>query len=170
MLQKFNSRTTILWSLLLLQAFCSAFFLYDALSDRFDVMKSWPMVENLTFETLIVAALVLSLAFTANEIRRVLGRQKRMEQQLQVASGAFAQLLAEHFEQWSLTPSECEVAFLAIKGFSVADMARVRNTKEGTIKAQCNAIYRKAEVSSRTQLLSLFIEELLSDNFPLSER
>lgn len=167
---KFKTRIVFLWSLLLLQAFCAAFFLYDALADRFEFIKSLPMGENLTLETLIVAALVFGLIFTANEIRQVLGRQRRMEQQLQIASGAFAQLLEEHFDQWSLTPSEREVAFLSIKGLSIADMARVRNTKEGTIKAQCNAIYRKADVSSRTQLLSLFIEELLSDGVPLLER
>lgn len=165
-----NRRVGFLWGLLLLQSLCALFFIYDALSDRFGVMKTWPMVENLTLETLIVAALVLGLLFTAYEIRRVLGRQKRMEQQLKIASGAFAQILEEHFDQWSLTPSEREVALLAIKGLSIADMARVRTTKEGTIKAQCNAIYRKADVSGRTQLLSLFIEELLSDGVPLSER
>jgi DNA-binding CsgD family transcriptional regulator len=133
-------------------------------------MQAWPMVENLTLETLVVSALVFGLIFTILEIRQVLGRQKRMEQQLRAASGAFSQLLEEYFDQWSLTPSEQEVALLSIKGLSIAEMARVRNTKEGTIKAQCNAIYRKADVNSRTQLLSLFIEELLSDSAPLTER
>ena len=32
---------------------------------------------------------------------------------------------------------------------------------EGTVKAQTNAIYRKAGVSGRSQLLSLFIEDLM---------
>jgi len=40
-------------------------------------------------------------------------------------------------------------------------MARLRDSSEGTIKAQSNAIYRKAGVSGRAQLLSLFIEDLL---------
>ena len=116
-------------------------------------------------------ALILGLVLTAREIRRVLGRQKAHgEQQLQVASGAFADLLEEHFEAWSLTPSEREVALLAIKGLSIAETAELRNTKEGTVKAQCNAIYRKADVSGRTQLLSLFIEELLAEDKPLSGR
>jgi len=34
---------------------------------------------------------------------------------------------------------------------------------EGTVKAQTNAIYRKAGVSGRPQLLSLFIEDLMDD-------
>jgi DNA-binding NarL/FixJ family response regulator len=44
---------------------------------------------------------------------------------------------------------------------SIADIARLRQTSEGTVKAQSNAIYRKAGVNGRTQLLSLFIEDLM---------
>jgi len=44
----------------------------------------------------------------------------------------------------------------------------VRESKDGTIKAQCNAIYRKAGVRSRTELLSLFIEELMGDGLETS--
>jgi DNA-binding NarL/FixJ family response regulator len=39
----------------------------------------------------------------------------------------------------------------------------LRQTSEGTVKAQTNAIYRKAEVSGRSQLLSLFIDDLMRD-------
>ncbi|MDP6952768.1 MAG: LuxR C-terminal-related transcriptional regulator [Alphaproteobacteria bacterium] len=70
-------------------------------------------------------------------------------------------MLEEHFDRWALTPSERDVALLAIKGLSITEIAGVRETKEGTIKAQCNAVYRKAGVSGRPQLLSVFIEELL---------
>jgi DNA-binding CsgD family transcriptional regulator len=52
---------------------------------------------------------------------------------------------------------------LAIKGLSIAEIAAMRQTREGTVKAQCNAIYGKAGVSGRQQLLSLFIEELMGE-------
>ena len=91
-----------------------------------------------------------------------------MEVQLDAASGAFFALVEAHFDVWSLTPSERDVAMLAIKGLSIAEIAEVRQTKEGTIKAQCNAIYRKADVTGRPQLLSLFIEELMGR--PLLDR
>ena len=67
-------------------------------------------------------------------------------------------------EAADLTPSERDVAMLSIKGLSIADMAGLRETKEGTIKAQCNAVYRKAGVTGRPQLLSLFIEELMAES------
>ena len=55
------------------------------------------------------------------------------------------------------------MALFAIKGLSLADIASLRKTSEGTVKAQTNAIYRKAGVTGRPQLLSLFIEDLLQD-------
>ena len=46
---------------------------------------------------------------------------------------------------------------------STGEIAVLRSTSEGTVKAQTNAIYRKAEVSGRSQLLSLFIDDLMRD-------
>jgi DNA-binding CsgD family transcriptional regulator len=70
-------------------------------------------------------------------------------------------LLAQRFEEWALTPAERDVALFAIKGMSLAEIATLRATSEGTVKAQTAAIYRKAGVSGRPQLLSLFIEDLM---------
>ena len=90
-----------------------------------------------------------------------------METQLRQASGAFAELLEERFRTWGLTPSERDVAWFTIKGLSIADIARLRQTSDGTVKAQSNAIYRKAGVSGRAQLVSLCIEDLI-DAGPLA--
>jgi DNA-binding CsgD family transcriptional regulator len=73
------------------------------------------------------------------------------------------ELLEERFDEWSLTPAEREVALFAIKGLSLSEIAGVRETSEGTVKAQTNAIYRKAGVTGRPQLLSLFIDDLMGD-------
>jgi DNA-binding CsgD family transcriptional regulator len=73
-------------------------------------------------------------------------------------------LLEERFGEWALTPPERDVALFAIKGMSTAEIAMLRMTSEGTVKAQTNAIYRKAGVSGRPQLLSLFIDDLMRDD------
>ena len=86
-----------------------------------------------------------------------------MESRLRQLSGAFAELLDERFGDWGLTRSERDVAWFTIKGLSIAEIARLRGTSEGTVKAHSNAIYRKAGVSGRTQLLSLFIEDLMGE-------
>ena len=63
-----------------------------------------------------------------------------------------------------------DVALFAIKGLSTQEIASLRNTAEGTVKAQTNAIYRKAGVSGRPQLLSLFIEDLMEERPSESEQ
>jgi DNA-binding CsgD family transcriptional regulator len=154
---------------LALQAFCALFFLLDILAD----LAEWPPLlsegAHHGIELLAVVVLILGIVRTPVEIRRVRTRQARIEAQLRVASGAFLELLEEHFVAWALTPSERDVALLLIKGLAIAEIAELRRTKEGTVKAQCNAIYSKAGVSGRQQLLSLFIEELMAERLVPAE-
>ena len=161
----FNSKTA-LWVLVFLQAICALFFLYDGLWDLFGPTSRNETRYSDRFEYLIAGVLILSVIFTGFQLQTMFNRQQRIENQLMIASGAFAELLERHFDEWVLTPSERDVALLAIKGFSIAEMAELRETQQGTIKTQCNAIYRKAGVSGRPQLLSLFIEELMADGLP----
>lgn len=155
-----------LWTIFFFQVACTLFFAADVVGDM--TGRTWVMNigESDTLEYLVTVALGISVVFTGRHLLALLTRQKRLEQQMQVASGAFLQLLNAYFDDWALTPSERDVALMAIKGCTIAEMARLRATKDGTIKAQCNAVYRKAGVSSRTQLLSIFIEELMADGLP----
>jgi DNA-binding CsgD family transcriptional regulator len=156
-------KAAALWVLLGLQAICALFFLVDIGGDLLGYGTLVGGVLHNQFELLAAIALMVSIGITSQAIRRILRRQRRIEVQLRAASGAFWELLEEYFETWALTPSERDIALLAIKGLSIAEIARLRETKEGTVKAQCNAIYGKAGVTGRPQLLSLFIEELLGD-------
>lgn len=153
----------VLWALFLLQASCATFIAYEALFDILGIEHATGWRDSDAFEYMVAAALILGTVFTGFQLRKVLARHARMETQLEIAQGAFFQVLTKHFDDWTLTESERDVALLAVKGFSVADMARLRETKEGTVKAQCAAVYRKAGVSGRLQLLSLFIDELVGD-------
>lgn len=121
---------------------------------------------NWTFREVIEigasVGLLVGLWATALLIRRMTRRADAVEGKLRVASGAFMELLEERFTHWALTPAERDVALFVIKGLTTAEVAAVRNTSEGTVKAQTNAIYRKAGVTGRPQLLSLFIEDLIA--------
>ena len=94
-------------------------------------------------------------------LRRSLIRTREAEAKLRAASRAFMELLEERFSAWALTRAERDVALFAIKGMSTQEIAALRQTSEGTVKAQTAAIYRKAGVTGRPQLLSLFIEDLM---------
>ncbi len=150
-----------LWGLLVVQAGCAAFFLADVVMDLMGVEMSLWRVDDNAFELVVVAALGFGVALTGMEIRTITRRNAWVEKQLDAASGSFVQLLESHFDRWSLTPSERDVALLAIKGLSLSEIAALRSTREGTVRAQCNAIYRKAGVTGRPQLLSVFMEELM---------
>lgn len=156
-----RSMTLALFGLLSLQTACALLLLADALADLLGGERFLRASASHYLEFAVVVALVLGICLTAREIGKVMRRHQSLERTLKAASGAFHQLIEESFDAWSLTPSERDVALLVIKGLSISEIAKARRTKEGTIKAQCNAIYRKAGVSGRTQLLGLFIDELM---------
>ncbi|MBC2837204.1 helix-turn-helix transcriptional regulator [Gemmobacter straminiformis] len=113
--------------------------------------------------------LVLGLVLGGVMLVWTLRERNQAQERLRRASGAFLELLEERFVEWGLTPAERDVALFAIKGMSTAEIAVLRATSEGTVKAQTNAIYRKAGVSGRPQLLSLFIDDLMRDDSPLKQ-
>ena len=84
-----------------------------------------------------------------------------MQHSLNVAAGALSDLMTSYFVSWGLTPTEQDVAAFTIKGFSIAEIAELRGSAEGTIKTHLNAIYRKSGVSGRAQLVSVLVEDLL---------
>ncbi len=112
----------------------------------------------------LIAALAAGFALIVLELRRMVVRNRRVARQLLATSGAFAEFVDDHFTQWKLTPCEREVALLAIKGLSIGDIARLRQRCEGTVKSQCNAIFRKSGARDRAEFIGLFIEVLMLDH------
>lgn len=152
-------------AIFVVQALCAFFFVSDILSSVLGIRTtpiSWEMRELMEIGASV--GLILGVVVGGLMLRRALRERHRAEEQLRRASGAFADLLQERFAEWGLTPSEKDVALFAIKGLSTAEIAGLRVTSEGTVKAQTNAIYRKAGVTGRPQLLSLFIEDLMRDD------
>lgn len=149
-------------ALLALQLVCGGFLLLNIIATLLGLSippVSWVLYELL--EIGAVAGLLLGVAVSATMLIRALRRQKRAEDSLRLASGAFMDVIEERFGEWQLTPAERDVALFSIKGLNTADIAVMRDTSEGTVKAQTNAIYRKAGVTGRPQLLSLFIDDLM---------
>jgi len=65
------------------------------------------------------------------------------------------------FETWGLTPAECEVAFLVLKGYSHKRIARVSGRSEHTVRQHAGAAYQKAGLHSRAELAAFFLEDLM---------
>lgn len=154
--------------LFLAQALCAILFVSDIFSSIIGMSAApmpWQMRELLEISAalgLVAGAVLGGLAMS-----RAVKDRNHAQERLRRASGAFLDLLQERFAEWGLTPAEKDVALFAIKGMSTAEIAVLRKTSEGTVKAQTNAIYRKAGVTGRSQLLSLFIDDLMRDDTEL---
>ncbi|MDX1782250.1 MAG: LuxR C-terminal-related transcriptional regulator [Thalassovita sp.] len=159
-------RVWIIGAVALVQILCAFFFVSDILASVLGLRSnpiSWQTRELLEIGASV--GLILGAILGGLMLLRALHRQAVAEKSLRLASGAFMEVLEERFAEWGLTPSERDVALFAIKGLSTGEIAGLRSTSEGTVKAQTNAIYRKAGVSGRPQLLSLFIDELMGDGW-----
>lgn len=139
-----------------LQIICCLIFVADVSMDLHDLNF------HALFEAVAVIGLAIGATLTLREYRNLLHRNTKVERELGVASGAFQEVINEHFRRWGLTAAESDVALFLIKGLSVADIAALRHTRDGTIKAQSASIYRKAGVSSRSELISVMVEELIN--------
>ena len=162
------TRPGVLIAILFVQAVCTLVFVWDLVIGFLglrDTPISWQTRELMEIGAAV--GLILGLALGTTVLVRAHRRSVQIEAQLRVASGAFMELLVERFDDWGLTPAERDVALFAVKGLSIQEIARLRVTSEGTVKAQTNAIYRKAGVSGRPQLLSLFIDDLMDDGLTL---
>ena len=156
-----NSPATIAIALVV-QIICAAFFVANILLSVLGVpvpLLPWRVMELMEIGAAI--GLLLGIVMAGLALRASRRRLRTAENALRAASGAFMELVEDRFADWSLTPAERDVALFALKGLSLAEIATLRKTSEGTVKAQTNAIYRKAGVNGRTQLVSLFIDELM---------
>lgn len=147
---------------LFVQLVCTTFFVGDILSSLLGLPFgpfSWQVVELIEIGAAV--GLIVGIVLGAILLSRARASSRRDREALRRAQSAFHEMLEERFAGWELTPAERDVALFAIKGLSTAEIAALRGVSEGTIKAQTNAIYRKAGVSGRPQLLSLFIDDLI---------
>lgn len=158
------NKKLLLLALSFVQIACALFFVSEIFLTIFGARSapiSWRLRELLEIGAAV--GLLLGTIFAIHALRNAMRMQAKAEESLRLAQSAFLDHLNEKFDDWALTNAERDVALFSIKGLSVAEIATVRETSEGTVKAQSNAIYRKAGVSGRSQLLSLFIDDLMED-------
>ena len=152
-------------AILVLQLLCAIFFVSDIIFSVLGIpINPVPWRYQEVMEIAAALGLISGVVLSAILLSRARRRTRAAEQALRVASGAFMELVEEHFTEWGFTPAERDVALFALKGMSLTEIAQLRETSEGTVKAQTNAIYRKAGVTGRPQFLSLFVEDLMGES------
>ena len=140
--------------------FAMTFFIYDIVSD---LLSNEDGVFHITIEFLVFIAISTVLF---HELQHVKSLDKEVEIEKSKTARLAGELLfvmREQFSQWSLTPSESEIALLIIKGLSMKEIAAVRNVKEKTVRSQATSIYAKSGYTGRHELSAHFIEDLMSE-------
>lgn len=87
------------------------------------------------------------------EISKLADHNQRLMAQL-------SERIFQQFAAWKLSEAEVEIGFLLIKGYSLKEIAAVRHTSERTVREQARKIYKKSNLSGRSALSALFLEEL----------
>lgn len=123
-------------------------------------LTGW-QIAHLATETGAVGLLLLGFFLSQREVRGLSYAEARHRGRLSILRGHFDDILVKRFELWGLSKAESDIALLSLRGLKISEIARLRNTKEGTIKAQLSAIFHKAGIGTRTELLGLFMDEFL---------
>lgn len=162
--QNIRSAGFVILAVMLLQFLLAAVFLTDFMVD---VLGLTVTPQSYTRRELIQLSawfgLALGVVLNGYLLLHIMRRGAILERSAKAARGAFYQLMDARFNEWGLTPSERDVALMLVKGYSNGEIAGLFGKAEGTVKAQSNAVYRKAEVSGRVQLVSSFIEDMLGE-------
>lgn len=166
MKRPYSEQPAIVLGLIAVQTLCAAFFLWDVAEDGLAAMIGGFLDMHLNVEAAAVIAMIAGIVFEARVLMRLLQRKAHLERQVSLAARAFHDVIEERLTAWALTTAERDVAHFTVKGLSITEIAGLRGSAEGTVKSQLNAIYRKAGVGNRGELLSLLIEELMDRRAP----
>lgn len=144
--------------LVALQALACAFFLVDLVGD----ISADGIGPHLVIEGMAATALVVAVVLGTYQVRNLIAAARRDQAAVAVAQGALADLIRLRFVEWQLTASEADVALFALKGCDIAEIAGLRGSAAGTVRAQLARVYAKAGVDSQSGLIALFLEELIA--------
>lgn len=145
--------------IVLAQSLACLFFVTDALSDESGGQDGSGNLLEIGVSLALVAGIVLGAIYLFHLVREIRTRAAVVA----VARGAMSRIIADRFVEWGLSAAETDVALFALKGCSVNEIAGLRSSAPGTVRAQLSQVYAKAGVSSQATLMSVFLEELLDD-------
>lgn len=155
--RKLERKATGITILLALQALAATFFLADLIGD----LLGGEFGFHIIVEALAAFALIAAVVLGALQVRGLIATARRDEAAIAAAKGALAHFIRLRFDEWRLTPAEADVALFALKGCDIAQIAGLRGSAQGTVRAQLARVYAKAGVEAQTELIALFLEELV---------
>ncbi len=152
-------------------AACCSFFALDVAFDLTDMREadtlSWV---HLVVEFFATLSIVAALFLLRDYVRLSRADEASLQESLDQVRRGINQLILDRIQQLRLTQAEQEVALFIVKGYGLSEVASLRGTSEGTAKAQAHAVYQKAGVSSRSELILHCIDEIVGDEAVMEYR
>lgn len=149
-----------------IMALSALFFFQDVANDIrehiiTDTAYSFGSALHLFFEILATIGLTLGLIEILTYIKALQKSDEKHELQLKHLTEDFDALVHKRFDNWDLTAAEKDIALFMLRGLSNIEIADLRNVAVGTVRVQSHRILQKAGASSRTDLMSMFMEEFM---------
>ena len=135
------------------------FFGYDLVVDV--VYKGEFGSPHFVIELIVFAGVSMALIAGARDLRLLRARLDREARHNRAISGELAKSLSEQMDEWKMTRSEQEVAWMIIKGYRFSEIAQTRGVKESTCRLQATSLYAKAGVSGRAEFVAEIFQPLL---------
>ena len=150
-------------------AVCCGFFALDVAVDLTGMREadalSWV---HLIVESFATLSILGALFLLRDYVRLSRAREASLQASLDEVRRGINQLILDRIQQLKLTPAEQEVALFIVKGYGLSEVASLRGTSERTAKAQAHAVYQKAGVASRSELILHCIEDIVGDEAEVS--
>jgi len=112
------------------------------------------LIKDIQAKTFDISMLKKELLASDNKFKNITDEMKN-------ARHEYSAIIHSQFKQWTLTPSEQNVAMLLLRGLSFKEISGVRNTKEKTVRQQASVIYSKANVEGRHEFAAWFLEDFM---------
>ena len=96
-----------------------------------------------------------------SNLQKVKQQLETSKTKLQEGKKEYQEVIQWQFTEWSLSPSEKEVALLMLKGLSIKEISHSRSTQEKTVRKQASSIYEKSNLGGRHELSAWFFEDML---------
>ncbi len=158
-----DRRAATLAAIIVVQGLCALYFITDVIVDLAIGAGEAADHFHMALETLATLGMGAGVAVMWVQLKGLLAELDALDRGIRMARGEVAQLVDAHFDRWTLTKSERDVALLLLKGLDNKAIAEMRGTAPGTVRAQTAAIYAKAGVEGRADLFCHFMEELMAE-------
>lgn len=112
-------------------------------------------------ESIVFVGISVALIIGARDLRSLRENLRREAERNRAFSGELAAVIDDRMEEWRLTRSEKDVAWMIIKGYRFTEIADARGVKESTCRLQATSLYAKAGVSGRAEFVAEIIQPLL---------